>query len=74
MAVLSIRGEVQKVIDLTFSIGLTISDPMNRKVFDAMTREQRAEWIAHQLRECGYDTVPVGSAWGVLSNDWLPKG
>lgn len=31
-----------------------------------MTIEQRAEWVANQLRGCGFDTHPCGASWGIL--------
>jgi len=53
----------QKLINICFEIGLTIKSSETLK---AMTNEELATWIAKQLRECGYDTHPVGSSWGVL--------
>ena len=54
----------QKLIDLCFEIGLMISDPEYK--FHEKEVHERAEWIARQLRECGYDTKPLGMSWGVL--------
>lgn len=54
----------QQLIDITFQIGLTMSDP--GAGFAEMTIEQRAQWIAKQLRDCGFDTEPVGASRGVL--------
>lgn len=53
----------QKLIDLTFSIGLTISKDL---WFIGKTDEQIAEWIADQLKKCGFETTPCGASWGVL--------
>jgi hypothetical protein len=61
------RSEAQRVIDLTFSIAGMISDPAYRKQFDALTHQQRMEWVARQLRECGFPTQPMGASWGVLT-------
>jgi len=37
---------------------------------DIMNKEQKlidqANWVAEQLRGCGFDTTPCGSSWGVL--------
>lgn len=58
------KSSEQKLIDICFQIGIVISDPtynMHEK-----TTEQRAEWIADQLRQCGYPTIPIGASWGVL--------
>ena len=54
----------QKLIDLCFEIGILISD--QRYDFKNMDVEQRAEWIADQLRKSGFDTQPMGASWGVL--------
>lgn len=54
----------QQLVDICFQIGLMISDP--KYGFQNMSTETRAEWIADQLRACGFDTVPVGASWGVL--------
>lgn len=29
-------------------------------------RDEHMEWVAKQLRGCGFDTVPMGASWGVL--------
>lgn len=56
----------QKLVDLVFSISQTISDPSYRRNFDSMSRDGRMAWVAKQLRECGFETKPIGSSWGVL--------
>ena len=62
----------QKLIDLCFSIGLLISDTKgkdregNEITLYKKSNEEKAEWIARQLRACGFDTVPRGMSWGVL--------
>lgn len=53
----------QKLIDICFQIGLTIKDS---KALQKLDNEELASWIAKQLRECGYDTEPCGSSWGML--------
>jgi len=61
----------QELVDLCFEIGLMLSTPgkdRNDIPYD-MTKwdmEKKAEWIATQLRSCGFDTRPMGSSWGVL--------
>jgi hypothetical protein len=57
----------QKLIDLCFEIGLTISDPKHN--FQKKRIEERGEWIAKQLRACGFDTQPIGASWGVLKDE-----
>jgi len=54
----------QKLIDICFEIGLTISD--TRYNMYKKSNEEKADWIAQQLRGCGFDTQPVGSSWGKL--------
>jgi len=56
----------QKLIDILFSCVLTISDPEHAGAFSKKTKEERAAWVAEQLRGCGFDTSPVGASWGVL--------
>lgn len=53
----------QKLIDIMFQIGLTIhTDPY----FKDKTEYEVVTWIAGQLRDCGFDTEPMGASWGVL--------
>lgn len=43
---------------------MLMSDPQHD--FVKMDNEQKAEYIARQLRSCGFDTYPCGALWGVL--------
>lgn len=68
---MSDKEKLQKLIDLCFEIGLTISDTGkdrggNDIALHKKSSEEKARWIAQQLRLCGFDTEPVGSSWGVL--------
>lgn len=63
-------SDMQKLVDVCFEIGLTISDPKFK--FTKMTQEKRAEWIAKQLRLCGFDTEPVGASYGRLKRPVPP--
>ena len=56
-------NEKQQLIDICFQIGLVIKDS---KVLQGMSNEKVAQWIAQQLKECGFETQPVGSSWGIL--------
>ena len=56
------EGDIQKLADITFQIGIVASQYMHGK-----TTEEVATWIAHQLRECGFPNEPVGSCWGYLT-------
>ena len=55
----------QKLIDIMFQVGITIA---TYDCFRTMTQDEIAEWIAKQLRDCGFDTTPAGASWGVLKN------
>lgn len=41
---------------------------MNQNWLDKQSREDVAEWVANQLKECGFPTKPCGASWGVLIN------
>lgn len=56
----------QKLIDILFSCVLAVSDPSNAGTFSKRTTEERAEWVAIQLRNSGFDTKPLGMSWGIL--------
>lgn len=65
-AMASDRSSEQKLIDITFSVAMMMHDPKFRDHFANLAREQLAEWVASQLRGCGFDTFPCGASWGVL--------
>ena len=54
----------QKLIDIMFDIVLVLRE--NTDWLKNTTREEAAEWTANQLRQCGFDTQPMGASWGVL--------
>ena len=55
----------QELVDICFSIGLQMSE--QSLSFDIMPVDEKADWIAKQLREAGFDTSPVGSSYGILN-------
>ena len=57
----------QKLVDLCFEIGIMIST--QKYDFKKMSVEEKAEWIAEQLKIAGFKTQPMGASWGVLKND-----
>ena len=57
--------EKQSLVNLCFSLVLTALD--QKDYFDGLDTSQKAEWVANQLRECGFPTLPAGSSWGVLT-------
>ena len=57
----------QQLIDICFQCVGLASDPESyKRRFSKMTHTERMAWVAKQLRECGFDTEPIGASWGVL--------
>jgi len=54
----------QLLVDICFQVGLLMSNP--KYDFVRMSEETKAEYIAKQLCDCGFDTTPCGSSWGLL--------
>lgn len=52
----------QKLVDILFEIAVR----MHQRDLKFPDREACAAYVADQLRQCGFDTTPVGSSWGVL--------
>lgn len=46
-----------------FEIALMIH---NYPYFQDKNNEEVCEWIRSQLKQCGFETIPLGSSWGVL--------
>jgi hypothetical protein len=57
-------SEKQELVDICFDIAITMN--MYPSGFKDKTREEIAEWVASQLKQCGFPTKPCGSSWGVL--------
>lgn len=57
----------QKLIDLCFAVGMHLH--IGRKHWNGKSREDVADWIADQLKSCGFPTKPVGMSWGVLERE-----
>lgn len=53
----------QKLIDIMFQVGLTIH---NESFFSGLSDDEVAAWIREQLKQCGYEVVPMGASHGVL--------
>lgn len=51
----------QQLVDIMFQVAIMCAERMHGK-----TNEEIAEWVARQLRECGFDTSPCGASWGML--------
>lgn len=56
---------VQKLIDICFECVLVATSDRCYKIKDG-TNEEKAAWVARQLRLCGFNTEPRGTSWGVL--------
>lgn len=54
----------QKLIDIIFSVALTLHG--NFDEFKNMKNEEISSWVSKQLKDCGFETEPCGSSWGVL--------
>jgi hypothetical protein len=57
------REKQQALIDICFEL---VSVSLNSVFLQKLDRESRMEWVAQQLRDSGFDTVPCGASWGVL--------
>lgn len=60
------REIAQKLIDICFQCVLVATDEKCFKIKYAKSDEIKAEWVAKQLRGCGFDTEPMGMSWGKL--------
>lgn len=56
----------QKLVDIAFQlVGIASTNPILLK----KNHHERMEWVAEQLRHCGFPTKPMGASWGVLINE-----
>lgn len=51
----------QKLVDMMFEITIVSAQRMAGK-----SNEEIATWVAHQLRQNGFETTPCGMSWGVV--------
>ena len=63
------QSREQKLVDICFSCVLTVLNEKYRDSFIKMSQEERAEWVAKQLKGCGFPTEPSGASWGRLKNN-----
>ena len=61
------RSKEQKLVDIMFQIALAMKD--KPQWVQNATREEIAAWVVGNLRDCGFDTYPSGSSWGVLKEN-----
>jgi hypothetical protein len=57
------KDDVQKMITISFQLAMVSAEHMHGK-----DNYQIAEWVAEQLRVCGFDTEPCGASWGLLKD------
>ena len=61
------QSKEQQLVDICFQlISTSWMEEETRRHFIEMGHEKRMEWVATQLRNCGFDTYPAGCSWGVL--------
>jgi len=60
------RSKEQKLVDICFELVLTITAKEHIKIFSKKSNEEKAEWVAKQLKGCGFSTHLVGASWGML--------
>ena len=59
----------QQLVDLMFemSVAWAMSDNWHPN------RDEAAAWVADKLKNCGFETRPKGSSWGVLVDKREPE-
>lgn len=60
------KEQNQKLVDICFELVSSLS--YNPIWISTVSHEDTMVWVAKQLRECGFDTRPVGLSWGVLKD------
>jgi hypothetical protein len=57
-----LKSREQQLIDICFACAI-VSTEFNQ----TKSNEEIANWVRHQLRECGFNVSgPVGMSWGIL--------
>lgn len=59
----------QKLIDLCFQLILFATSDHCSFEFKNKPNPEKAQWVANQLKRCGFNTVPVGYSWGILKEE-----
>ena len=57
------KEDKQKLVDLMFSMVIAVADDHNFG-----SSKEAATWVVKVLHDMGFDTVPRGSSWGVLTD------
>ena len=63
---LQMKSNEQKLIDIMFQIALIIH---NHPYFQNKNNEEVCKWIRDQLNKSGFETIPLGSSWGILKEN-----
>lgn len=56
----------QALVNLCFELVYAATAERNRAFFEKASTEEKMKWVAEKLKGCGFETVPMGSSWGVL--------
>lgn len=62
-------SDCQALVDAAFAMVGLVLDEQYHAHFMSLSREERMEWVAKQLRDSGFPTTPCGASWGVLDNE-----
>ena len=63
------KTKEQKLVDICFDLVLTATASPK---FCGLSNEEKALWVSRSLYLCGFETIPVGSSWGILQDE-TPK-
>lgn len=62
----------QRLIDIMFAIAqqsyLMNRGPKKKSKYYGKVQDDHMAWVAKQLLDNGFETVPMGMSWGVLKN------
>lgn len=61
-AIAKLELQKQTLVDCCFSLAMHAAKSMHGR-----STEDIAKWVAGQLDACGFNTVPMGCSWGVLT-------
>lgn len=53
----------QQLVDIMFETAIVSAKYMGNR-----SNEEIAGWVADQLRQCEFHTIPCGMSWGVLKD------
>jgi hypothetical protein len=62
------NSKEQKLIDICFSLVACAIDYSD--YWEGKSIEEKMLWVSNQLKICGFETIPAGSSWGILKDDY----